>query len=162
MCVLFRECGPSRATSSEQYTHLTVQRYTTQTAFHVWTCWLDGPEIESRWRRDYSHTSRPTLGHTQLPVQWVPDFSQRKSGRGVVLTTHPLLAPRSRECRVIPLLPLWVFESVTGYLYLFIHASQTGTIFHIFQLLLIYHNLYWRGYPSQDYVPSNGIMIVNN
>jgi hypothetical protein len=30
----------------------------------------------------------------------------------------PLLAPRSRECRAIPLPPLWAFKSVTGYLYL--------------------------------------------
>jgi hypothetical protein len=32
---------------------------------------LDGPGIESRWGRDFSHTSRPALGSTQPPVQWV-------------------------------------------------------------------------------------------
>jgi hypothetical protein len=32
---------------------------------------LDGPGIESRWGRDFSHTSRPALGPTQPPVQWV-------------------------------------------------------------------------------------------
>jgi len=32
---------------------------------------LDGPEIESRWRRDFPHLSRPALGPTQLPMQWV-------------------------------------------------------------------------------------------
>jgi hypothetical protein len=32
---------------------------------------LDGPEIESRWRIDLTHTFRPTLGSTQPPVQWV-------------------------------------------------------------------------------------------
>ena len=35
---------------------------------------LDGPEIESR----------------QPPVQWVPGLSRGLSGRGVVLTTHPI------------------------------------------------------------------------
>jgi len=27
--------------------------------------WLDGAEIENRWGRDFSHTSRPVLGSTQ-------------------------------------------------------------------------------------------------
>ena len=32
---------------------------------------LDGPGIESRWGRDSSHQSRPALGPTQPPIQWV-------------------------------------------------------------------------------------------
>jgi hypothetical protein len=38
--------------------------------------WLDGPGIESRWRRDFPHLSRLALGLTQPPVQWVPGFSR--------------------------------------------------------------------------------------
>jgi len=30
---------------------------------------LDGPGIESRWDRDFSHLSRPAPGPTQPPVQ---------------------------------------------------------------------------------------------
>jgi hypothetical protein len=37
---------------------------------------LDGPGIESRWGRDFSHTSRPALGLTQPPAQWVPGLSR--------------------------------------------------------------------------------------
>ena len=37
---------------------------------------LDGPGIESRFRRDFPHLSRPALGSTQPPVQWVPDLSR--------------------------------------------------------------------------------------
>ena len=37
---------------------------------------LDGPGIESRCGRDLPHLSRPTLGPTQLPVQWLPGLSR--------------------------------------------------------------------------------------
>ena len=33
---------------------------------------LDGPEIESRWGRDFLHLSIRTLRPTQPSVQWVP------------------------------------------------------------------------------------------
>ena len=36
------------------------------------TCYgLDGPGIEPRWGWDYLHLSRPALGSTQPPVQWI-------------------------------------------------------------------------------------------
>jgi hypothetical protein len=45
--------------------------------------------------------SRPALGHTEPPLQWVPGiFSPGlKRGRGVTLTTHPHLELRSRMSR---------------------------------------------------------------
>jgi hypothetical protein len=37
---------------------------------------LDGPAIESRWRRHFPHLSRPALGPIQPPVQSVPGLSR--------------------------------------------------------------------------------------
>jgi hypothetical protein len=45
--------------------------------------------------------SKPALGPTQPPVQWVPRVLSPgvKRGRGVTLTTHPQLVPRSWRSR---------------------------------------------------------------
>ena len=37
---------------------------------------LNSPGIESRLWRDFPYLSRPALGHTQPPVQWVPSLSR--------------------------------------------------------------------------------------
>jgi len=44
---------------------------------------LDGPEIESRWGRDFPHSASYTMGTVSFPGV--------KSVRGVTLTLHPLL-----------------------------------------------------------------------
>jgi hypothetical protein len=51
---------------------------------------LDGPEIESRWRRDFLHLSRPTLGPTQPPEQWVQIFPGGKEWPGRDADPSPL------------------------------------------------------------------------
>ena len=51
---------------------------------------LDGPGIESRWRRDFPHPSIQALGSTQPPIQWVPGLSswEKLPGRGVEHPPH--------------------------------------------------------------------------
>ena len=50
---------------------------------------LDGPGIESRWKRDFQHLSRPAPGPTQPPVQWVPGFSGGKERPGLDAEPSP-------------------------------------------------------------------------
>ena len=72
---------------------------------------LDGPGIESRWGgRDFPHPSRPALGSTQPPIQWVPGLSPggKRPGGGV---EHP---PPSRaevkeRAKLYIYSPFWAF-----------------------------------------------------
>ena len=56
---------------------------------------LDGPGIESRWGRDFPHLSRPTLGPTQPPVEWVTGLSRGKERPGRDVDPSPILVPWS-------------------------------------------------------------------
>jgi len=55
---------------------------------------LDGPGIESRWRRDFSTPVQTGPGaHPASCTMGTGSFPGLKSGRGVTLTPHPLLVP---------------------------------------------------------------------
>jgi hypothetical protein len=88
-----------------------------QSVYRLATGWTVGGSNPGRGR-DFSHTSRPALGaHPASCTMGTGSFPGVK--RPVRGADHPpLLAQRSRECRAIPL-PLCAFESVTGYLYLY-------------------------------------------
>ena len=60
---------------------------------------LDGPGIESRWGRDFPHTSRPALGPTQPPVQMgTGSFpGVKRPGSGADPPTHIFSAEVKKE-----------------------------------------------------------------
>jgi len=74
---------------------------------------LDGQGIESRWGPDIPHLSRPALGvHPASCTMVTGSFPGVKGGRGLTLIPHPLLVFWSRNCRAIPLFPLWAVRPV--------------------------------------------------
>ena len=63
--------------------------------------------IEPQWGRDFLPVQ---IGPGALPASCTTgtgSFQGVKCGRGVLLTTHPLLVPRSWKSRAIPLPTLW-------------------------------------------------------
>jgi hypothetical protein len=69
---------------------------------------LDGPGIESRWEARFSAPVQTGPGaHPASCTMGTGSFPGVKYGRGVTLTTHPLLVPRSWKSRTVPLPTLW-------------------------------------------------------
>jgi len=55
---------------------------------------LDGPGIESRWKRDFFAPVQTGPGpHPASCTMGTGSFPGVKSGRGVTLTPHPILVP---------------------------------------------------------------------
>ena len=63
--------------------------------------------IESRWGRDFPPVQTGPVAHPTSCKMGTGSLLGVKSGRGVLLTTHPLLVPRSCKSRVITLPTLW-------------------------------------------------------
>ena len=68
---------------------------------------LDDPGIESRWGRDFPPVQTCPGPHPAFCTMGTGSFPGVKHGRGMLLTTHPLLVPRSWKSRAIPLPTLW-------------------------------------------------------
>jgi len=64
---------------------------------------LDGPGIESPWGRDFLSIHTGPGAHTASCTMGTGSFPGVKCGWGVLLTTHPLLVPRSCKSRAVPL-----------------------------------------------------------
>ena len=63
--------------------------------------------IESRWRRDFPPVQTGPGAHPASCTMGTGSFPGVKCGRGVLLTTHPLLVPRSWKSRAKLLPTLW-------------------------------------------------------
>ena len=64
-------------------------------------------EIESRWGRDFRPVQTGPGAHPASCNMGTGSIPGEKCGRGVLLTTHPILVPRSWKSRAIPLPTLW-------------------------------------------------------
>ena len=108
---------------------------------------LDGPGIESRWGRDFPPVQTGPGAYPVSCTMGTGSFPGVKYGRGVLLTTHPLLAPRSWKNRAIPLPTLWAtIGPVTGTLYLYsicfrqVHCPSSGVSQHCIHTIGICHS----------------------
>jgi hypothetical protein len=66
---------------------------------------LDGPGSDSRWGRNFPPVQTGPGANLAYCTMNTGSFPGLKCNRGVLLTTHPLLAPRSWKSRAIPLPP---------------------------------------------------------
>ena len=63
--------------------------------------------IESQWGREFLPFQTGPGAHPTSCKMGTGFFPGVKCGRGVLVTTHPLLVPRSWKSRAIPLPTLW-------------------------------------------------------
>jgi hypothetical protein len=88
---------------------------------------LDGPVLESRWGEIFRTYPDRLRGPPSLLYHGYGVFPGGKVGRGMMLTTHPLLVPRLRKSWAIPPLTLWVVLGLLrGSLYLYPNNNLTS------------------------------------
>ena len=100
---------------------------------------LGGPGIESRWGRDFPAVQTGPGAHPASCTMGIGSFPGVKCGRGVLLTTHPLLAPKSKKSRAITLL---------------LSRQQPGLQrgYFTFNFLLLLYSLLLSSFPKQNCV----------
>jgi len=97
----------------KEYTLIYAFSYTTDCYFvgrvaqllYRLSYWAGRSGIESRWGRDFPPVQTGPEAHPASCTMGTGSFPAVKCGRGVLLTTHPLLVPRSWKSRAIYLYP---------------------------------------------------------
>ena len=100
---------------------------------------LDGPGIESQWGEIFA-LQTDTGAHPPSCTMGTGSLLGVKYGRGVLLTTHPFLMPRSWKSRAITLPTLGATTGpVTRTLYLYLLLSTLNLIESRISYLFIYN-----------------------
>ena len=97
-----------------------------------WPVLLEINKIKSRWGEFSAPVQTGPRAHPASCTMGTGSFPGVESGRGVTLSSHPLLVPWSRKSRSIPLLPLWAVRSVQS-LSACIRVHFTFTFFSNFE-----------------------------
>ena len=106
------------------YCHLYIYIY-------IYIHWLRSERfgIEFRWGRDFPPVQTGPEAHSASCTMGIGSLPEVKCGRGVLLTTHSLLVPRSWKSRAIPLPSSGLHRACNGitlpfYLYINIYYRQ--------------------------------------
>ena len=96
--------------------------------------------------RDFWHSSRPALGPTRPPVQWVPGlFPWGKTAGAWLWLPSPIQHQGQSKSRAISLLPLWAFmacfRGYFSFFYLYPHYT----------LIFWYENVYIYNFREIEY-----------
>jgi hypothetical protein len=86
--------------------------------------------------------SRPALRTTQPPIQWVLSPGVKRN-RGVTLTTHPHLQPRSRMSKSYTTSPPWRRHGAAEQLLASLHECATGPCSEPAESSFHFHSSYY-------------------
>ena len=99
-CVVWRHCSDYHSVCNNTFAGPVAQSALTE-------LWAGRSGIGSRWGRDIPPVQTGPRAHPASSKMGTGSFPGVKCGRGVLLTTHPLLVSRSWKSRAIPLPTLW-------------------------------------------------------
>jgi hypothetical protein len=105
----WEECGPCPIFAIYEYILAFVLQREPGSVVGIATRYgLEGPGIESRWGEIFRTYPDRLQGPPSLLYKGSGVFPGGKGGRGMMLTTHPLLVPKLRKSWAIIPITLWV------------------------------------------------------